>query len=214
MPLALLSPQCFFFNVPLKGGSGRVGDGFDFEIDFTVKEDLEDAVFEMEYLVDSMLKRHLIPLTKTKPDTYRRGSHNLLLAVSKVDVSGVKPGRSRFMRLRDMIKCAPSCCLLLPAAPPSPRHPAYLRRALLSFFLSFFFSFFSSSSKETSQTQACSWSRCTLLPRRKFAASIVWLVLLKNRANFIEKYTTRWNNPRGAWCLIEYAYAHLFSIKI
>ncbi|GMH59663.1 hypothetical protein TrRE_jg7356, partial [Triparma retinervis] len=47
----------------------------------------------VEYLVDGMLRRHVVPLASTPPDFYDSGPQAALISVDSVDVSKVEPGK-------------------------------------------------------------------------------------------------------------------------
>ncbi|GMI47041.1 hypothetical protein TrCOL_g157 [Triparma columacea] len=77
----------------IDGGAGPLSSPFELELDFILTRPSADLSFSLSYLVDGMLKRHVVPLLTTDPTPYSEGANSLLLSVSSVDVSNVEPGR-------------------------------------------------------------------------------------------------------------------------
>lgn len=66
--------------------------GLRLEIDFELSAPLKGASWEVRYLVDSMVRRHVIVLGETRERLYAEGDNSMSFEVPEIDVSEVRRG--------------------------------------------------------------------------------------------------------------------------
>ena len=68
-------------------------DELNLEVDFRLSKPVESGVWEIQYLVDSVTKRHLIPLGRVAATDYRTGANHFQFSVARIDVAGIEPSQ-------------------------------------------------------------------------------------------------------------------------
>jgi len=80
-------------GLEIDNGSGPLSSGFDLDLSFRISTTSVTLTFALEYLVDGMLRRHVVPLLRTDPEEYVEGLNSVLLEVENVNVSSIEPGK-------------------------------------------------------------------------------------------------------------------------
>ncbi|DBA02393.1 TPA: hypothetical protein N0F65_007212 [Lagenidium giganteum] len=88
-----LLPMVDVVSVDISPNPAVLTDELNLEVDFRLDKDVENGVWEIQYLVDSVQKRHIINLGELKPKDYREGDNHFQFSVSHVDVSGIEPSQ-------------------------------------------------------------------------------------------------------------------------
>jgi hypothetical protein len=75
-------PRVQIERVDISPNPAALIDELNLEVDFEVDKDVENGVWEIQYLVDSVLRRHIIKLGSVEPQDYPKGSNHFQFSVS------------------------------------------------------------------------------------------------------------------------------------
>ncbi|ETV68464.1 hypothetical protein H257_15623 [Aphanomyces astaci] len=84
-------PQVDILRVDVSPNPTHISDELNLEVDFTVNKDVLDGWWEVQYLVDSVLERHIIKLGKTDAQDYLQGENHFQFSVPQINVASIKP---------------------------------------------------------------------------------------------------------------------------
>ncbi|KAF0731984.1 hypothetical protein Ae201684P_020895 [Aphanomyces euteiches] len=84
-------PQVDILRVDVSPNPTHVSDELNLEVDFSVSKDVANGWWEIEYLVDSVLQRHIIKLGKVEVQDYKRGENHFQFSVPQINVDPIKP---------------------------------------------------------------------------------------------------------------------------
>ncbi|ETW00367.1 hypothetical protein H310_07012 [Aphanomyces invadans] len=84
-------PQVNVLRVDISPNPTHISDELNLEVDFTVSKDVLDGWWEVQYLVDSVLERHIIKLGKVEPQDYLEGENHFQFSVPQINVASIKP---------------------------------------------------------------------------------------------------------------------------
>ncbi|CAK4820973.1 unnamed protein product [Aphanomyces euteiches] len=93
-------PQVDILRVDVSPNPTHVSDELNLEVDFSVSKDVANGWWEIEYLVDSVLQRHIINillnalsllLGKVEVQDYKRGENHFQFSVPQINVDPIKP---------------------------------------------------------------------------------------------------------------------------
>ncbi|KDO32234.1 hypothetical protein SPRG_02712 [Saprolegnia parasitica CBS 223.65] len=84
-------PKVDVLRVDISPNPTHISDELNLEVDFSVSKTVRQGYWEVQYLVDSVLRRHIIKLGRTDATDYTRGENHFQFSVSHIDVSGIKP---------------------------------------------------------------------------------------------------------------------------
>mmetsp|Transcript_11655 Transcript_11655/g.23864 ORF Transcript_11655/g.23864 Transcript_11655/m.23864 type:complete len:193 (+) Transcript_11655:95-673(+) len=80
-------------SIEIDNSQAPLSDPFDLDITFHLPNPIPSLSISVEYMVDGMLGRHVVPLTTTPREHYDQGLNNAFVQIEKVHIGGIKPGR-------------------------------------------------------------------------------------------------------------------------
>ncbi|EQC26498.1 hypothetical protein SDRG_15676 [Saprolegnia diclina VS20] len=84
-------PKVDVLRVDISPNPTHISDELNLEVDFAVSQTVREGYWEVQYLVDSVLRRHIIKLGRTEATDYARGENHFQFTTPHIDVSDIKP---------------------------------------------------------------------------------------------------------------------------
>ncbi|ETI49850.1 hypothetical protein F441_06464 [Phytophthora nicotianae CJ01A1] len=79
--------------VDISPNPAALTDELNLEVDFHLDVPVTNGVWDIEYLVDSVTKRHIIKLGQVEATNYARGDNHFQFSTSQINISGIQPSQ-------------------------------------------------------------------------------------------------------------------------
>ncbi|KAL3667924.1 hypothetical protein V7S43_006802 [Phytophthora oleae] len=79
--------------VDISPNPAALTDELNLEVDFHLDAPVSNGVWDIEYLVDSVTKRHIIKLGQVEATDYARGDNHFQFSAPQINISGIQPSQ-------------------------------------------------------------------------------------------------------------------------
>ncbi|GLD93066.1 hypothetical protein PINS_up001658 [Pythium insidiosum] len=78
-------------NIDISPNPAQLTDELNLEVDFRLDKPVANGVWHIQYLVDSVTKRHIIQLGEVEAQDYQKGENHFQFSVPHIDVADIQP---------------------------------------------------------------------------------------------------------------------------